>query len=183
MLNKKAFLGPIGDDLPSLIPLVFALILFFSIFSMAWNVFDQNNQHFQDRLAILRVIKTLQSNNYLTGQAKFFELCENAKAVKTIKFRAGLVRLNLGPDPDNLELDTPEEWHFQGIDVTNLENSFYEEKGRTYICQNTDEEISERARDLETLFFPVALESDYRDAENKRHFFVRPMLLVVVAWK
>ncbi len=170
--SSKGFLGPIGDDLPSLIPLVFALTIFFSVFTFTWNIFDSRNTGFDDNIAVLRVASILKSNSYIANHSVFEGRCEEAKSQKRLKFRAGLLPLAVERDE-----------HFGGIDLTNLE--FYEDPndpGAIYECTNVPgEEIDYENFTVIIRFFPVALEMDYEDG-GQRHFFVKPMLLVVVAW-
>ena len=44
---KKGFIGPIGDDLPSVIAVMLALGLFFSSVRYALNAYDQKIDNFQ----------------------------------------------------------------------------------------------------------------------------------------
>src|SRR3989344_5355362 len=99
---KKGFLGPIGDDLPSLIPLVFALIMFFYAFTFAWNTFDKKNENFNDSKDILDLAYIMKGNSYIGissgGIDKFAENCGKAKnGASRIKFFVGLVPLSSNP--------------------------------------------------------------------------------------
>ncbi len=56
---KKGFIGPLGDDLPSLIAIMLALTLFFSGLTFSMNVFDQKRERarlMKGALDISRVI-------------------------------------------------------------------------------------------------------------------------------
>ena len=59
--SRKGFIGPIGDDLPSIIPLVFALIVFFSGFYLTMNVFESKQNDFDSDLALSHTIDRLSS--------------------------------------------------------------------------------------------------------------------------
>ena len=175
--SKKGFLGPIGDDLPSLIPLVFALTIFFYVFTFTWTAFDEKNQSFDREIALLRVASTLKSNSYVSNYSQFVERCEEAKGFRLVEFKAGL-----------LELPVQLDEHFEGIDVEKILSPgsvFFKDpnSGESYECGNVDtaEKIPIGSVDVRMRFFPIALERDYKDGGN-RHFFVKPMLLVVVAW-
>ncbi|MAG22340.1 MAG: hypothetical protein CL943_03505 [Candidatus Diapherotrites archaeon] len=171
MRTKKGFLGPIGDDLPSLIPLVFALTIFFYIFTFTWNTFDEKNRSFDNDISILRVSSILKGNSYIPNYSTFVERCNEANSVKRISFKAGLLPLYVRRDNS-----------FEGIDIEELDFFSDPETGDTYVCSNTDEEPVLGTHEILVRFFPVALERDYRD-EDGRHFFVKPMLLVVIAWQ
>ena len=176
MLEKssKGFLGPIGDDLPSLIPLIFALTIFFSVFSMAWNSFDAGNKDFEDKIAVLGIASTIKGNSYISDFTAFQGRCLEAKGQKRVFFKAGL-----------LPLYVKEDRHFEGIDISDPE--FFEDPntGNVFECTNATSEDMEIFRQ-ETInvivrFFPIALEHDYKE-NGERHYFIQPMLLVVIAW-
>jgi hypothetical protein len=170
--RQKGFLGPIGDDLPSLIPLLFALMIFFYVFTFTWNIFDQRSQAFDDAVSALRVGNTMKGNNYLRGVDAFMERCNEAQSIRSVKFMAGLLPLSTGPNQP-----------FGGMDIETLEESFFRQGEVQFICTNTG--LAESGPGLETqnLYirsFPVALE--FVNPE-KGAFYVRPMLLVAVTWR
>jgi hypothetical protein len=168
-MGKRAsgFLGPIGDDLPSLIPLLFALMMFFYVFTFTWNAFDEKGTAFNDALAALSVANTLKGNNYLRGLETFNERCSEAQSVRRVKFLAGLLPLSTGPDPS-----------FSGVDIETLEQSFFQ---GAFACSNVAEERpAYESSNLIIRSFPVALE--FKNPETGA-FYVRPMLLVVVTWR
>jgi hypothetical protein len=170
--SRKGFLGPIGDDLPSLIPLVFALTMFFYVFTVTWNVFDERNRDFDNDIAILRIASILKGNSYIPNHESFAERCEEAKSIRKMNFKAGL-----------LPLPVKENEHFGGIDIENLR--FFadpREPENVYLCTNSGKEPDIESLDFLVRAFPIALEMDYKDDRGERHFFVKPMLLVVVSW-
>ena len=177
-LNKKGFLGPIGDDLPSLIPLLFALMLFFYVFTFTWNAFDQKGQMFDDALAAMRVGNTLKGNNYIRDFEVFEQRCVAAHSVKRVKFMVGLLPLSTGPGQD-----------FGGIDIETIEDEFFEIEGengaddKKFLCSNVDLGIDSPSLESDNIVirsFPVALEFKNPVLNT---FYVRPMLLVVVTWR
>ena len=170
--TEKGFLGPIGDDLPSLIPLLFALMIFFYVFTITWTAFDERGRAFNDALSAMRVGNTLKGNNYLRGLETFQERCNEAQSLKRIKFMAGLLPLSVGPP------GIPGE-KFEGIDIETLESDFFD-FGGTFICTNTDERPEEISTYPITRSFPIALE--FKN-DTTGVFYVRPMLLVVVTWR
>ena len=169
---KRGFLGPIGDDLPSLIPLVFALIIFFYSFTFAWNIFNERSSSFNDNLAVLELASTMRGNSYLGGTGAFQANCTKAKAsIKRIKFSVGLVALSNNP-----LAETGSE-HFQGAGSEN----FFAPQGNPegFLCSNSAEDVPKL---YSVRFFPVALEKTGNAADGGGRFFVKPMLLVVVTW-
>ncbi len=172
MNSSKGFLGPIGDDLPSLIPLIFALMMFFYVFTFTWNIFDQRSRAFDDAIAVLRVGNTLKGGNYLRGIDMFKQRCAEAQSMRGVKFMAGLLPLSTGPGQV-----------FEGLDIETLEGKFFDIEGDTFICSNVDLEEENPGIESSNLFirsFPIALEFANTDTGS---FYVRPMLLVVVTWR
>jgi hypothetical protein len=169
--SSKGFLGPIGDDLPSLIPIVFALTMFFYVFTFAWNTFDEKNRAFDTEISILRLASVLKANSYIPNHAVFAERCNTAKSQRGIRFKAGL-----------LPLHVKLEERFGGIDIENPGFFTDPESGAVFECRNTGKEPDVESQAVLVRSFPVALERDYYDGAGERHFFVKPMLLVVIAW-
>lgn len=168
--KEKGFLGPIGDDLPSLIPLLFALVMFFYVFSFSWNAFDKKNSAFGDALTILDLSGKIRGDSYLTGFEQFMERCGEAKTVKRVSFLAGLLPLKTGPGQE-----------FGGIDVETMQNDFFAPGAdKKFECTNTDDPPDVANPTLIVRFFPIAME--FKD-EARNMFYVKPMLLVVAAWK
>ncbi len=176
--KQKGFLGPIGDDLPSLIPLLFALMLFFYVFTFTWNAFDQRGQLFDDALAAMRVGNTLKGNNYIRDFEAFQQRCVEAHSVKRVKFMVGLLPLSTGPGQN-----------FEGIDIETIEGEFFEiegedgAEGNKFICSNVDLDEDSPGLESDSIVirsFPVALEFKNPTLNT---FYVRPMLLVVVTWR
>ncbi|MCX6798772.1 MAG: hypothetical protein NTW59_01595 [Candidatus Diapherotrites archaeon] len=168
--NEKGFLGPIGDDLPSLIPLLFALVMFFYVFTFTWGVFDKRDASFDNAMDILRVSNSLKGNNYITGFVEFSGRCEEAKTVPRIKFLGGLLPLSTG----TIE-------RFGGVDAEEIAGNLLKDSdGKAFECTNAGDEKPD-VTNAQTIvrFFPTALEFK----NDKGSFYVRPVLLVVVAWK
>ncbi len=169
-LPENGFLGPIGDDLPSLIPLIFALMMFFYVFTLTWNAFDERGRAFEDAVATLRIGNALRGNNYLRGIDTFNQRCIEAQSFRRIKFVAGLVELSTGPGQQ-----------FQGVEVIGIEDKFFSAGEEKFFCTNSgDERPDYESTGLILRSFPVALE--FKNEETGS-FYVRPMLLVVVTWR
>ncbi len=74
---KKGFIGPLGDDLPSLIAIMLALTLFFSGLTFSMNVFDQKRERARlmkgaldiSRVIIKEKILPMQEEKLKTGEA------------------------------------------------------------------------------------------------------------------
>ncbi|HLC36691.1 MAG TPA: hypothetical protein VJK05_03750 [archaeon] len=164
--NFKGFLGPIGDDLPSLIPIIFGLTIFFASFTFSLNKFNEVNSLIDEKLEILKVSRGLRLNGYVSSHENFQELCESIQGT-SIKFKAGLV------DFSSLRKDSAQSV-IRSRDFSFIQN---EDKTNRFICLKEglleEEEIPDTAR-ISNLVYPIALE---------RNSVVVPVHLVVVAWK
>ena len=173
MLNK-GFIGPIGDDLPSLIPLLFGLVMFFSTFTLTFNSFDARNIEFNDDIAVMRVSRVLQSNSYIYGYDNFENLCDNLGVVN-LDFVAGIS--SQGTDSS------------AAIAKNIFEIEFFKNDGdEIFYCTNTEAEPERNEPKISDFIslqeatqtkvvsriFPIVVEDDK---------IVKPMHLFVVAWK
>lgn len=86
-MPARGFIGPIGDDLPSLIPLLFALVVFFSTFAFAFGVFEARSRDFQHDLKALQLAHALKANGYVGSAAEFRERCTSL-GISGMKYRA-----------------------------------------------------------------------------------------------
>lgn len=165
---QKGFIGPVGDDLPSLTPLIFGLIMFFSAFTAAFNSFDHRNLEFASDIEIMKISKTMQSNGYIFSHENFSLLCSTIGNVN-LNYVAGL-----------------SEDAYQKLDrETVLDLSFFSSGGKTFFCTNTDKASGNSFKDVVSFkdigdkrfaarIYPIVVE------DNK---IVKPMHLVVIAWK
>ena len=169
---SRGFVGPIGDDLPSLIPLLLGLVIFFSTFTLAFSAFDARNTDFRDDIAVLRISRTLQSNSYIYSWENFHQLCSQID-VLNIKYVAGITDKIVQANPD----DPPAQLYDLEF-FSNGTNRFYcsstepSAGGKTISEFITQKGASERK--IVTRVFPIVVE------DSK---IVRPMHLVVIAWK
>ena len=181
MLNRKGFLGPIGDDLPSLIPLLFALVMFFSTFTFAFKVFEDRNRDFQDDLTVLRIAKVLKTNGYISSYKEFEDLCESLGIVH-LNFRAGLTNAETAKDEYIESYLGGNEDEYKRLDIFSVKfytitNNAGDEK--IFECANVEPDkylTLENSTDktVITKAYPVVLE------DNR---IVKPMHLMVMAWR
>jgi hypothetical protein len=174
-MNKKGFLGPIGDDLPSLIPLVFALIVFFGVFNLALGVFERKSSDFSADIAVLQIANGFRGTGYITGYEDFEKTC-NSINVRRIKYVAGLIAFDLN-------LDNP----YILPDFTQLTYIEDENTGKEFVCSNTGENqvpqevIFSPGQTIISRIYPMVL--DFKRSPQQGDTIVRPVQLVIVAWK
>jgi hypothetical protein len=162
MKNERGFLGPIGDDLPSLIPLVFALMLFFGAFGVAFSTFNLRGKDFDLQIEALRISTDLKGNSYFSNYAGFRSVCDSITA-KGIKFRVGLFSLD-----KKVDLTAPE--YYAVVGKTPDDKNVFK-------CENTDEELT---KDLLAIKNPIVRDFPVALSEN---FIVTPLSLVIAIWR
>ncbi|MFH0955353.1 MAG: hypothetical protein V1777_04590 [Candidatus Micrarchaeota archaeon] len=183
-LNRKGFIGPIGDDLPSLIPLTFALVIFFGAFAFAFNAFDQKKIDFDQKFALLRIGQTLKGDNLIENYEKWNALCHNVE-VRNFKYRAVVFKIpvNTGQYQDYQFFKEQ-----QGHDPcnnsnlgTNCQPPLFDygspSKPQVLICQNNSDELTQKnapSYNLLRINFPVAINDNG---------VIRPALLAVAVWR
>lgn len=198
-MKKNGFLGPIGDDLPSLIPLLFALVVFFSTFTFAFTSFDQKTQLFNLHLTAINIGRTIKGSSYISGycnlkvgggcDALSFETkCSQLKRdITEARFMAGLIELplNASEEPPNLTgffASSPGDRPFYDDPADDAKLSAAGIPGTgEFLCSSIPEAEFEqknpfnlRAADIVSYIFPVALETGHA---------VQPMRLVVIVWR
>jgi len=173
-LLAKGFIGPIGDDIPSLIPLLLGLVIFFSTFTTAFNSFDRINTEFDSDLAVMNITRIMQSNSYVVGYDEYKRHCDEIGVVNS-SFIAVLT--------DNWVNESTALPDAQSIfDIKIFEDS----ENHLYTCSNlsssgapefiSDYLSAENAaeRKVSSRVFPIALEDEK---------IVKPMHLVVITWR
>lgn len=90
----KAFVGPLGDDLPSIFPIVAGVLLFLGTLAYGAGVVDEKNAYFNSRKATLGIAYLLTQKGDTTPM-EFQSLCETQAREyarsKGVKFHAALV--------------------------------------------------------------------------------------------
>lgn len=101
-MNARGFLGSIGDDLPSLIPLFFALMIFFASLAYAFTTINERNDFINTYIDSLGIAKAA------LGDASFVDLQDfkysSNKVVTAANYIYGLVYIPKEP-PNGESID------------------------------------------------------------------------------
>jgi hypothetical protein len=171
---QKGFLGPIGDDLPSLIPIIVALTIFFATFTNAFQKFDRENATLEDSIKAINIARTLRYGTYIRNYEDFERACAQINE-RNIIFKAGIVSLEERTphkpiSPFNLDIHK----------FANESAGVFEEGGNKFECTNMREGDELRKEDSAIVrMYPVA----YQDRRVVSGLAVKPKLLVVVVWR
>ena len=96
---QKGFIGPIGDDLPSLIPIVVALMLFFSIFSLTLNTYYTKNSVFDQQVEMTSVARELKGDSLILNVKQFQDRCTQVTSKRNpYSFMAAIYSAENTPD-------------------------------------------------------------------------------------
>lgn len=180
--NIKGFIGPIGDDLPSLIPILFGLAIFFSAFTFAYQAFDVENSHFKYSIKVMDLAKTVKSDSFIADYADFKNSCDKI-SVSGVSYKILLFRdfiqiknENLGNNP--LSMDT-----FGIVTGETLEGIkdkvLIQENNAYFECSNLSEDDLQtvnKVKKFDVRLFPVA----YLNAQNSSSVDVA--VLMVITW-
>lgn len=183
MLKENGYIGSIGDDLPSLIPLLFALMMFFGIFTFTLDTFNQKKELFDREFEAMRIADTLRYNGYITrsnlsssgspsNPSSFDSLCASL-IVSRLNYFAGLTNRFTAPERYSGSGEAPE------IDFL-IRGNYYSAEDEEYICTNLEnpgdlQELKQKkGAEIIVKIYPVVLEESQ---------VVKPMHLVVIVWK
>lgn len=76
---ERGFLGPIGDDLPSLIPIVTGLVIFFSVFVLTLNTYNEKDDYLQKQIDMASVARDLKGDSLILNWEQFDARCSAMK--------------------------------------------------------------------------------------------------------
>ncbi len=170
--NTRGYIGPIGDDIPSLIPIIVGLVLFFSAFAFALNEFNGRTQSFAADRDALIIANSLKGSNYISQYAPFDVACKSLR-VRGLHYVAGVVQNSAW---QNILASTSND----PTRLTDVAQNFFQindDPAQTLKCTLGESEFTPellQTRAYVVLTFPVALELPQA---------VVSATLVVVAWR
>jgi hypothetical protein len=91
--SKKGFIGAIGDDLPSLIPIFIGLMIFFAVFLNVFNDYNAKNKMYGLNQEAIEISMQLKSDPVIISRDHFLEKCNKINSTK--RWMAFLVDLPL----------------------------------------------------------------------------------------
>jgi len=69
--STRAFIGPIGDDLPSFIPILTAMMIFFASFTYTYNTFQLKNREFDTVRTAISISRTIMGHGHIADINEF----------------------------------------------------------------------------------------------------------------
>jgi hypothetical protein len=83
--KDRGFIGPIGDDLPSLIPIMISLTMFFMIFSTTLLTFNNKNDLVDRQVEMTSIARELKGDSLLLSVSQFQKRC-NVISLKKLPY-------------------------------------------------------------------------------------------------
>jgi len=167
---QKGFLGPIGDDLPSLIPLLFALTIFFSVFYFALTEFTSKASSFDNDVAVVQISNALRGTGLVSSYSSFKELCTSLN-IRNPKYVALIIKepkFGLDELEANIESEKDSSGSSYNFECSNTSLSLSES------ISELNKESSNPSAKIVSRVFPIALDKDS---------VIEQKFLVVIAWK
>lgn len=76
-MKRKAFIGPLGDDIPSIFPIMAGVLLFLGTVAYATQLVDEKNKDLDTRRGALAIAYLATDKGY-SDEASFFQKCETS---------------------------------------------------------------------------------------------------------
>ncbi len=191
--KPRGFIGAIGDDLPSLIPLVVSLLLFFSVFALALNTYNYKNLEFKKQLTVISVAKQIKQDSLLLNVQHFLDNCDDAKKTPLpYNFFAGVFPSDF--DLTKIAHYVDEYGDFQAFNTDGVITGFSDKQdspdysGLKYSCKFIKigaRDLTEKSKNYSIRFYPIAVQtkllispSVYSDT-----YVIVPAIMVLVVWE
>jgi hypothetical protein len=112
MKKQKGYIGAIGDDLPSLIPLFLGIVLFFAVFISTYNTYRSSTDVYSSQNEALRIANILKEEPIIIDYSFFEKICN--KVDTKYKWTAFLVPIDLNYSRNSL------------VSISDLQNNGHE---------------------------------------------------------
>jgi hypothetical protein len=187
-ISRKGFIGAIGDDLPSLIPIVFALLIFFTVFTTTLNVYNSANSNVATEMGMLSVARTLKGDSLMLNVTQFQKRCDDVR-IQSYPHNFMVAVYKADKDLDTVIEDFSE----PDIDVSYSENFLTQDVGgskETYFCgyrkigaKNFGEVgAGNQAREEYILrYYPIAIQTELT-IDGKDYYVIIPGIMAMIVW-
>jgi hypothetical protein len=186
-INKKGFIGAIGDDVPSLIPIIVALLLFFTIFSITLNSFNTKNFELQKNLGLISISRELKGDSLLIGVEQFLDRCEKSRLnIHEYNYRSAIYsNASLGKI-ENAGEKIINDFKDPNKGETNFLKGEIEGVGEeAYYCEYLRpgaRALDDKSTDYLIRFYPVAVQRE-EVIDNGKYLVIVPSVMVMVIWE
>ncbi len=157
-MNQKGFIGSIGDDLPSLIPIFLGLVVFFSVFLGVFNDYNAKNRVYTLNQEAVEISMQLKSDPVIVDYDHFIEKCNEINTPKN--WNAFLV--DLPQDTEDFKSITLEDIYndYQNNVIKITDPTFDSEN--YFICNEDPEnldQLKDTSKNIINFLYPVVLQN------------------------
>jgi len=190
MFCEKGFIGAIGDDLPSLIPIIIALLLFFTIFSITLNTYNEKNALLRKNISLMNISRELKGNSLIYSVEQFSANCDKIKFNKygenfMVAIYSNETIAEMFQEGKNFLDDFKEVDPEYPVDNTNFLKSendlMVEEAFFCYYQKIGGRQISDKRISYLTRFYPVAVQEKV-SIDGIDYLIISPGIMVMVIW-
>lgn len=167
MNTKKGYIGAIGDDLPSLIPIFVGLTIFFAVFLNTYNIYRNNTDLYSLRNDAINISGILKEEPLIADQNRFIKTC--ARINTKYSWNALVTPLDLNSQ------------NYRGLIIDDLDVNanimqHWAETDRRLICNDGLDILKNalKTKEVTVYKYPITVQQQY---------FVEPAWLYVFVWK
>lgn len=186
-MNKKGFIGPIGDDLPSLIPIVVGLLIFFTVFTNTLMIYDSKNAEIRQQIDMASIARTIKGDSLILSHDQFSDACDKTKLRRnTYNYMVGIFSTKEFEDITNSSTIVKEFIDSSSGYPDNISESFLidEEIDESYFCQYRKAgsfAFSSKQAEYLIRFYPVAVQIK-KEVGNTDYYITEPAIMGMVIW-
>jgi hypothetical protein len=183
-------MGPIGDDLPSLIPLVISLLIFFMVFSNTLTVYNQKNVDIRQQIDMTQIARIVKEDSLILSADKFEENCNKSKLnMSNYNYILSIYSVErfdelTNSSSDSLINDFVFNSQNYGSDFSDdiLRDSEIDKPFLCHYRRAGSFAFSESQREYLIRFYPVAVQLK-RDIGGVEYFIIEPAIMGMVIWR
>jgi len=190
IFSKKGFIGPIGDDLPSLVPIVVALVLFFTIFALTLNTFNSKNEYIGKQMEMTSVAREIKGDSLILGIDQFFTKC-NSVRLKNFPYnfmvgiyfsesdlRASIADFRAVSAAPGMGVENGPDVGFVNVPTDAGQKGYYCNYSRVGASKFVGKEKTYLMR-----YYPVALQYPVKTARGDSQYIIIPAIMAMVVWE
>ncbi len=190
---EKGFIGPIGDDLPSLIPIIVALVLFFTIFSITINSYNSKNESINRNISMMNVSRILKEDSMILGAEQFLDRCDrlviDAPRNNIMVAIYSVEKMFNDSDLDSLGFDIIEEFkeieRLEDLSYSNVLSEDTDSGEKFFFCNYRrlgGRNLTNMRSNYYMRFYPVAVQRELV-FEDISYLVTVPSIMVMVIWE
>ncbi len=185
--EEKGFIGAIGDDLPSLIPIIFALLIFFTAFSAALGMYNSENAQVSTEMGMLSIARVLKGDSLLLNVNQFLGRCDDVKIGK-YPYNYMVAVYKADEDLDGV-IDDFIETEIDGYISPSFLKGELNGNQESYFCgykrlgsKNFGDTVGSKAREEYIMrYYPIAIQTKVL-IDGKEYYVIIPGIMAMVIW-